>query len=202
MTTEENASAAKQPKRRLTKIQWAQAEALWASGSATLRDLADKFEISEQAINKHMTNAGIVGGAKAEKTKVKFENRLAKQAAEDAALLAARVRETKDEHYKMAAGIAKLAWSEVLQAKQKGLPMSAIASNLKALDIAATTLAKARIERWACVGLDRDDTLGDDGLPELTISELTAEEIQELRERDFNEFEELDSAAGEVVAEG
>lgn len=196
-TAETKEEGAKSSKRRLTKVQWMQAEALWASGGATLADLAAKFGVSEQGISKHMKKAGVEHGSKMPKAKAKVEDQLAKQAAEEAALLAARIKETKDEHYKMASGLAKLIWAEVLKAKQDGLPMSAIANNLKALDIALSGLSKARLERWVVLGLDRDDTLGDEGLPELLISELTAEQIKELRDRDFNEFEEL----GEVVVE-
>jgi DNA-binding Lrp family transcriptional regulator len=206
MTVETKEEGAKTSQRRLTRMQWMQAEALWAAGSATQSDLAAKYGVSEQAVYKHMKKASIEHGSKAPKAKVKVEDHLAKQAAEDAALLAARVKETKDEHYKMASGLAKLIWAEVLKAKQEGLPMSAIANNLKALDIALSGLSKARLERWVVLGLDRDDTLGDDGLPELLISELTAEQIAELRDRDFNEFEELGEVVveegDEVVAEG
>ncbi len=198
-TTAETKAEAKEPKRRLTKMQWMQAEAMWAAGSATLADLAAKFGISEQAVSKHMAKAGVERGSKAEKAKVKIEDQLAKQAAEEAALTAARIRETKEEHYKMSAGLAKLAWSEILKAKQDNLPMSAIANNLKALDSAMSVLTKARMERWAVLGLDKDNTLGDDGLPELLISELTAAQVEELRDRDFNEFEDLET---EVVSEG
>lgn len=185
-------------KRRLTKAQWAQAEGLWASGSMALSDLAAKFAVSEQAVSKHMAANKVERGSKAAKVKERVEDQLAKLAGEEAALVAARIKETKEEHYKMASGLAKLIWSEILKAKQDGIPMAAITNNLKALDLALTGLSKARLERWVVLGLDKDNTLGDDGLPELLISELTADQIQELRDRDFNDFQDLDN----IVSEG
>jgi hypothetical protein len=184
-------------KRRPTPKQWVQAETLWEMGDATLEGLAAKLGVSESAVSKHMARAGVVRCSKSAKVKARVVDEVAKAAAEDAAVYAGRIRETKEDHYKMASGLAKLAWAEILKAKNEGIPMSAIAGNLKSLDAAMTVLTKARSERWAILGLDKEGGDDDDGLPELVISELTDDQVKDLRDRDFNEFEEL----GEVVVE-
>lgn len=193
---EKTATAVKPSRKRLSPKQWAEAEALWEAGDITLADLARKFGISPNSIHLHMKRAGIEKGAKAAKHKAKVAEEVTKAATEDATILAARIRETKEEHYKMATGIAKLTWAEVLTAKQNNVPMATIANNVKALDNAMTVLAKARIERFAVLGLDKDHDDDDDGLPELLISELTADQIEDLRNRDFNEFVELPDELG------
>lgn len=185
-------TAVEEKKRRLTPKQWAEAEALWASGEVTLPDLSKKFGISDQALHKHMKRRGIEKGAKAEAHKKKVEEAVTAAAVDDATILAARIRETKEEHYKMATAIAKMSFNEILEAKRNGSPVAVATNNLKALDNAMNVLTKARMERWAVLGLDRADSFDDEGLPELLISELTAEQIQELRNRDFNEFDDIE----------
>lgn len=188
--------------KRLTPKQWAEAEALWASGEVTLGQLATKFGITEQSLHRHMKAKGIEKGANADKHAKKVAEAVTAAAVDDATVLAARIRETKEEHYKMSSAIAKLAWQEILTAKQNGSPVAVAVNNLKALDSAMNVMTKARMERWAVLGLDRADYVDEEGLPELLISELTAEQIQELRDRDFNEFEELPDEAVQTDAGG
>jgi len=175
-------------RRRLTPKQWAEAETLWSLGEVSLGDLAKKFGVSEPAISQHMKRNGIKKGSKAEAHKKKVSDEVAKAAIDDATVLAARIRETKEEHYKMATGIAKLAWGEILKARQENAPVSVAMNNLKALDTAMNVMTKARAERYAVLGLDKDDFVDEEGLPELLIQELTADQIEQLRSRDFSEF--------------
>jgi hypothetical protein len=83
-------------------------------------------------------------------------------------------------------------------------------NNLKALETAMTVLLKARQERWAVLGLDKADYIDEEGLPELHISELTALEIEDLRNREFAEFgisdmpsddDEGDESGSDIVEE-
>lgn len=198
------AAATKEVKKvkRLTPKEWAEAEVLWANGDMTLTQLASKFGITDRAVHLHMTNKGVKKGAKAEEHKKKVAEAVTTAAVDDATITAARIRETKEEHYKMSAALAKMSFSEILEAKRNGSPVAVAMNNLKALDAAMTVLTKARMERWAVLGLDRADTIDEDGLPELLISELTADQIQELRDRDFNEFEGLDAEVVQVDAGG
>lgn len=192
----------KKKSKRLTPKQWAEAEALWATGDVTLERLSSKFGISARGINEHMLKRGIKKGTKAEEHKKKVSEAVTSAAVDDATITAARIRETKEEHYKMSAAIAKMSFNEILEAKRNGSPVSVAMNNLKAFDAAMNVLSKARLERWAVLGLDRDDSIDEDGLPELLISELTADQIQELRDRDFNEFEELEAEVVQVDAGG
>lgn len=182
---------AKPKSKRLTPKQWAEAEALWESGEVTLSDLVAKFHIHKTSFQKRFAERGIKKGAKKEEHARRVAEEVTKAAIDDATVLAARIRETKEEHYKMAASLAKLTWAEILAAKQNGSPMAVALNNLKALDAAMAVLKKAREERYAVLGLDREDFVDEDGLPELVISELTASQIDALRAKDHTEFDDL-----------
>lgn len=197
MTTPKPATkATPKPATRLTPKQWAEAEALWESGEVTLDDLAAKFSKHKSNFSRHFDKNGIKRGAKAEEHKKKIAEAVTAAGIDEASVTAARIKETKEEHYKMSMGLAKLVWQEVLTAKTAGNPLATATANLKALDIAATALAKLRNERWEILGLNREDYVDGDVLPELVISELTADEIQKLQDRDV---EDLGLAVGEAV---
>jgi uncharacterized protein YicC (UPF0701 family) len=185
---EETQPTKKPPRGPLSAKEWRQACALWESGEATLPELARKFDRHPQSFSKYFKKHGVKKGAKAASLKAKVEAKVQEQAVNDAAVIAARIKETKEEHYKMASGLAKLTWAEVLKAKQDGVPVAAALNNLKALESAMNVLKKAREERYAVLGLDRADAVDENEVPELVIQELTAEQIASLRERNFNDM--------------
>lgn len=113
-------------------------------------------------------------------------------------MLAACIRETEEDHYKMAAALAKLTWKEVLDANTASRPMSTALNNLKARDAAMAVLKKAREERYAVLCLDRTDFVDDSPLRELVISELTNEQIEAMRDRQ----EDDDLSLPSLVEEG
>ena len=176
--------AVKTPTPRMNPRQWAEAEALWEVGEVTLDDLAKKFSRDRTVFTRYFKKHGIVKGSKAAARKEEVKEAVAAAGIDEATVLANRIRETKEDHYKMSTALAKLAWAEVLTAKKDSKPFSSIKDNLKALDNAMNVLTKARMERYAVLGLDKDDYVDEDGLPELVISELTAAQIEELRNRD------------------
>lgn len=178
-------------RRVLTHRQWAEAEAIWASGLMGRRALAEKFGVSETSISKHMTAAGIKRGERAHEHREKVQKELEKAQATEAAIAAERIREATEEHYKMVSGLGKLTWQEVLTAKQEGRPVATALPNLKALETAIGNIKKVREEKWALLGLDKEKEIDDEDLPELVISELTADQVTNLRNQDFGDFEEL-----------
>lgn len=193
MSTEEPTKPkAKSSKVTLRPTQWAVAEAMWSKGEATADELAKKFGVNRTTIHRHMTALGIAHGAAAEKTRKAVAEKVEAAIEDEAAIAAARIRETKDEHYKMASGLSKLTWNEILKAKQDGVPFAAVLANVKTLREAAATLAILRNERWVILGQDRPDAVDTSALPDLNINELTAEKIEELRNRDFNPYDDSD----------
>ena len=198
MTTAEKDDKEARSRRYPTASEWAEAEALWATGDVTLDDLASIVGVSQTSVSLHMKKAGITKGEKADEHRKRVAEKVAETALGDISEHSQRIKETKDEHYSMAKGIAILTWNEIKKAKQERTPFGAIAPNLKSLEIAMNVITKAQQARWQVLGLDRPDAVDDNELPELTISELTAEEIAALRDRNFNnpldfgDIEELD----------
>jgi hypothetical protein len=178
--------------KRLTPSEWARATALWRAGEVTLEELGKQFDRHPQSFAKYFGRRGIKKGDRAHLTTKAVENAVERKAIKDAELIAARIRETKEEHYKMASGLAKLTWAEILKAKQDGVPLSAILNNIKTLDAASSVLRRTREDRYAVLGLDRADAVDEDDVPQLVISELTAEQIENLRKRNFRELSALD----------
>jgi hypothetical protein len=179
-------------KGKLPDKAWAEATTLWKQGVATLDDLAAKFDRHPQSFAQYFRRRGIKKGQDKDKIAKKVEAVVEKQEINDAQLIAARIRETKEEHYKMASGLAKLTWAEILKAKQDGVPVGTAINNLKALESAMNVLKKAREERYSVLGLDRPDAVDENDVPELVISELTADQIETLRQRSFKELNDLD----------
>lgn len=163
--------------------------------------MATRFDKDRSAFVRYFKKHGIVKGSRAAARKEEVKEAVAAAGIDEATVLANRIRETKEDHYKMSSALAKLVWAEVLTAKKDEKPFSAIKDNLKALDNAMNVLMKARMERFAILGLDKDDYVDEDGLPELVISELTAAQIEELRNRDEEGLEAGTAVIPETLQE-
>ena len=170
----------------MTPRQWAEAKTLYESGEMGAQALAARYGKDLSTIVKHFRKHNIKAGTSKKEIGALVEEEVKKRMAIDATVLAVRIKETKEEHYKMATAIGKLVFKEIVEAKNDGHAISTRVNNLKALDVAMTTLKKAREERYAVLGLDRDDFVASEDLPELVISELTAEQIEKMRATDLD----------------
>ena len=200
--------------KRMTPAQWAESEALWESGQVTLGDLAKKFDKAEETFSRYFKKKGLKKCAKKDEHAEMVKEKVADSIADDPTELARRIRETKEEHYKMARALGQLAWREVLKA-QAGGSMAESTPEFKSLKEAMTVLKLVREERWIVLGLDNPDTENEANLPELVISELTADQIeamqrsqeddlamQSLNLEDIEEIEDDGSDDRDVVEEG
>lgn len=190
------------PKPRTTEKQWIEAETLFINGEMGLAAISRHLDVTHQSVYNHMKRRGITKGSRSAARTAEIIKAVEAVAITDVSIMAARIKETKEDHYKMASGLAKLTWAEVLKTKQDGVPVSAAMPNLRALDAAMGVLKKAREERWSILGLDKDTYVDEDSLPELVISELTADQVQALQSRS-NDFgvDEIGDDDLEVVAE-
>lgn len=169
----------KTPSRLLNEQQKAEAIALWRAGATTLDELAKKFKKNRSTFLRLFNKEGIMRGESAVATAQKVAEKVEETITTDAAEYARRIIETKEEQYKMAAGIAKLTWASIATAKKNGVPMASIQGDLKSLHIAAQTLKLTREERYALLGIDAGDS-DERPLPDLVVQELTAEDIKEM----------------------
>jgi len=176
---------------KLTPKQWAEIEALWEAGTLTLEDLSKKYGKAVSTFTRHFKAKGTKRGSALDEAKQRAAEALKRNAAGDAAILAARIFETKDESYKMQTAIQRLFWNEVLIAKNNGVDIATRMPNIKAIKEISAGLSIVRSEKFAILGLDRPDATDPSELPELFVTELTAQEIKELRDRDITELDDI-----------
>jgi phosphoribosyl-ATP pyrophosphohydrolase len=179
----------------LTIAQKAEAVALWRAGEVTLDDLARKFKKRPETFSRLFKKVGAKKGETsaeiAKKASEKIEARVASSVEETLVRIAAM----KDEHQKMASGIAKLAWAEIVRARQAGLDLAGLKDVMQTLKLAGEVIANSRKELYTLHGVEEAEKKGElEDLPELTVRELTQGEVDTLRDQEDDDM--LDSDPG------
>ena len=163
--------------RRLLPAQEAELRALWEAGGTTAEDLALRFSMSRRGVQAALARLGAKKGAAAGAVAAAVHKRVLAEAVPAHADLATRIRETKDTAYQNAARLEALA----MQAAEDAMAEVGGVGALRALDLAASVLARVRNVKWAALGLDgRTPPEGD--APELVVRELTTEEVAAMRQ--------------------
>lgn len=160
--------------KRLSPADWAQIKEFWELGTHSLQQLSDMFGIRRGSIHEKLKRDGVQKGSRAAEVAAMANSKVE----EEAEKRVKRISETKEQHYQWSEALGKLVMNTVINAKNNGRLMTAD-PDLTALNKAAKTLEVVRKERWAILGLDKEDGDPED-IPEFMISELTAEQIAEL----------------------
>lgn len=180
----------REAKTRLKESDWRIIEVLWETGDVTLRELAEKYNCAVETLTTHFRKFKIKKGSRADDIRKAVRKQQEIQAQSEAAVISERIRTTKEDHYKMAAALAKITFGEIIKMRSTETPYSRGEKDIKALLLAAETLKKCREERWVTLGLDKD-AIDETALPELTLHTLTAEEIQKMRDNQSEDMEEM-----------
>lgn len=162
----------------------AQMEAMWSSGEYTAAQIGKKYDRTGRTVESIMSTRGIKKGERSEALHERVREKVEEAMVAEASVIVERAKETKEEHYRMSAAVAKLVWMEIAECKKNGLPFGSLAANMKALSLAMGVLEKARMERYAVLGLDAEKD-SDDVIPELNVGELTQDQVASLRSREF-----------------
>lgn len=171
--------------KEMTPAMWDAFELDWVAGKYTsLDDASKKLGISAARIRTRITKRKLKKAQAIDTYNRKLRDELEKQATNDARILAERIRETREWHYVTANGIGKMAMSEILKAKNAGGTYAAVKNNLSSLVEAMKVLKGVREEKFAVLGLDKEN-LGEDkdDIPELIVNALTADQIAEMQAR-------------------
>ncbi|MCJ8600999.1 DNA-binding protein [Klebsiella pneumoniae] len=194
MTTEE--------KGRLTPTQWAEAEALWASGEFTLTQLEERFGVRRETLSRRFKKKGVEKGRD-------LAGRLVSEALKSDAEIRTRERLDKienrrDQYDKWAFTIAGLTMREIAEARREERSLTMVEGNIKALQRASVTLNKCWDVASRALNMDKTDTVDDD-MPALMFGELTDSQVRQLRaaEEDVEDIagdEELEALEEEIVA--
>jgi hypothetical protein len=181
--------------RSLTVAQRAEAASLWRSGTVTLEDLAKKFKKRPETFSRLFARMGIEKGSGAAAAMKKAEEALAARAATDAEETLKRIAQVKDTHFKMTQSIAVMAFRELQQAKAAGLDIAGLKDTLGSYKLMTEILGNSRKELWALLNVEKHDAAEDLlDLPDLTVRELTQEEVNLLR--DSPDDDGMDSGEG------
>ena len=133
---------------------------------------------------------GIEKGSKAAEIKEKVTEKMKDAAEEDASIIAQRIRETKEEHYRLNQAIDKRIVREMVGVESEGRSIATSLGVFKALKTAAETLKLTRENRYTVLGIIDNDTL-DDELPTLEVRDMLEEEIESIREQQRLQAEEM-----------
>lgn len=172
----------KAPVRRLTISQRAEAIALWEAGEITLEGLSKKFKKSRQAFLRLFDKEGVKKGSKSAATTKRVTEAVEAELLGSVAETAKRIRDTKEEHYRMASTLARLTWKLISETEAKKEAIGTRLNDMKALQMASNVLKTVREERYAVLGLNEKVHDDDTPLPDLVIRELTAEQIAIMQE--------------------
>lgn len=161
---------------RLTATDWAHVVTLAERGDKNLRELAEQFGVTKQAIQKGLKARGITIGSRlnevmGEVDDVAREERERKVKAANAAV---------EQYAKYNDAIVKLVMKRVIEGSQTPGGIAAANAEILTLKNAIATVAKAREENWEI--LDIKDLLGENAeLPDLNVGEYTPEELERIR---------------------
>lgn len=167
--------------RLMTTKEKAEVVALWEAGEVTLADLATRFGRDSATISKVLSDAKAVKGRVAASVIEKARAKVEEDSVSDAAILAQRIKETKDEHYKASRRIAMMVTLEVMNASKPGADLANRQGTLKALETAAKALKTVREERFAVLGILNGEEVNVEDLPDLVVQELSADDVAMLR---------------------
>jgi hypothetical protein len=196
--------------RRLLPAQEAELAALWEAGATTADDLAARFGMSRRGVQAALARLGAKKGAAAAAITKAISARILAETVPAHPDLAVRTREAREAAYQNAAELESMAMQAAREAAAGELV--AAAALLRALDLAASVLARTRTVRWAALGLDGRG-LPDGDVPTLVVKQMTAAEVAEMRRAQREEDAALggpingtasdhDSAADDVIEEG
>ena len=167
----------------MSATDWAHIVTLFERGEKNLRELAEQFDVSIQAISKGLKSRGVKKGS-----------RLAEVAGEvnDAAREAreAKVKQANslvDSYAKWFDVIAKLTMQRVIEGSKTTGGLAAINADILSLKNATAIIHKARAENWEI--LDIKELLGENAeLPDLNVGEYTPEELERIRQANEDSY--------------
>lgn len=185
---------------KLTEAEWAEAEAAWTSGSASLPELAHRFGATERALQAHFAKRGLEKGSAAKALAAKVAVRVKEQQESDVGTLTERALAIRETTYGNAAKIERMIVERLDAAAADPDQTYAAAAAVKMLTNAAAALERLHTLKRNALGIT-DDDMNADEVPVLVIKNLSDIEVASIRQRQSDEDEfDNDSIEGEDEA--
>lgn len=191
--------------KRLKPSEYAEAISLWELGEVTVEDLEKKFGMRASSWASYFSRNKVKKGSRAKELAEKTKAAVNAAVNLDAELRAKRAFDTKNETYRVTEMLRKLVAATIVEARTKGHPIGSVQNDLKAIKEAAAAIKICREEAFAVLGITIDGEKDKEDIPELTIKQLTPEQITQLQKAPgAPDLDELDmevrpSGEGDVV---
>lgn len=163
--------------KRLSATDWATIVTLYQRGEKNLRELAEQFDVSVNAIHKGLKSRGVKKGSRLDEVMGEVDD-----VARDERERKVKAANTAVEQYaKYNDALVKMTMKKIVEGSQ--VPGGIATANAEILTIknAISIVKTAREENWEI--LDIKELLGENAeLPDLNVGEYTPEEIEKIRE--------------------
>lgn len=204
MTTPEEKTITKKagrgPAKNLTGAQKAEAVALWRAGEITLEGLSKKFKKRPETFSRMFTRMGITKGSGAAAAIKKAEELVAERVVSDTELTLQRISEVRESHYTMSRHLAKLAFREIINAKNAELDVGKLKDVMAVYKMASDVIGNSRKELFDLLNAEKYEKAEDiDNLPDLTVRELTNDEIEQLHSSPIDDGMDEDDLGGGML---
>lgn len=184
-------------RRSLTVAQKAEAAALWRTGSVTLDDLAKKYGKTPEMFSRLFTRMGIKKGEAVAEAVKEAEKKIAAHVASDTEVTLQRIAQVRDQHFKMSQALAIMAFKDLQQAKAAELDIGRLKDQMTVYKLVSDVIGNSRKELFEILNVEKHDAQSDlDDLPELTIRELTNDEILQLQDTPAEDEDGADLGEG------
>ncbi|KAB1068554.1 hypothetical protein [Methylobacterium planeticum] len=200
MSKETQPVTAQPEKRRyikLTEDRWAEVEALWSSGSATLPELAHRFGVTERGLQAHFSKLGLEKGSAAKALAAQVVSRVRAEREAQVDTLAERALAIGQTTYDHAAKVERMIVDRLDAAAADPDQTFAAAAAVKMLTNAAAALERLHTLKRSALGIT-DDDMNSDEAPVLVIRNLTQVQIDMMRQKQ----DEEDAFDGDMADDG
>lgn len=171
---------------RLTAAQWEEIRTLWELGEIRLSKIVEKYGISKQAVMKYFKRNNVTHGSRKGEIKTAIVAGVAKATVAAAVPGFAdkrkqRIEDTREAHYVAADMLSKLANKTIMDCVRAtpARSLSSVKEDLRALRYAAAIQEQALNMRLEA--LSAHDEIDEKEMPEFQVSDLTDQDIEELR---------------------
>lgn len=187
-----------EPTKRLNEAQWIVVSSLWERGEVTLKDLSEKFGISEAALSQGLKRRGIKRGAKAHLAYKELE---AKHKEEKEKMIE-EVWNFKKKFLRYGDFLMTLTMNEISEAKKAGSPLTSKRAEFESIYAATKIYKTIRNDMFHIYGLYDKDNKEEEGNEEFNIGVYSEKELDLLREAQeliTKEMSEMNAATDDLT---
>lgn len=178
--------AAKRRYTKLTEAEWAEAEAAWASGSATLPELAHRTGVTERGLQARFARRGLQKGEAAKAIAAQVVARVKEQEAARVDTLVERAAAIRETAYANAVKVERMIVDRLDAAAADPSQTFAASAAIKMMVAASAALERLHTLKRSALGIS-DDDVNDDEVPVLVVRDLTDAETDAIRAKQDEE---------------